>query len=438
MGICHSFKARRLKLEATILIGFRVSFHFQYFSRRAMISVYLDSQDYSALSAEVLTPELAQVKDTLLGMAATGDVRFVFSSVVVCEAVPTGPHAVRYAIARGDFLTQLCRRNALVHTATLLENEILALADGRAAPIDAMSETQDWFPTSEFDDPTPLSEVMREYIKTDPEVQAMPRQQRRELARKVFKQDSLRPEIQSAIRALAGQNYVKSIMARFPMERSQADVFRRYALNEATKEEATEAMKASLRDPCWLMRWFAENPELAVSLADMVRQPGRKLGSEFRSLVEIAGRLKATAGYGGNGRSLWEQLPISTQVDWANKVNRQLLGTAEKIGTRCGIKFDQPPTIGDMARSCPGLDATVRAMMSSVWDNIGGTRKELPSDSQFPDAMHAMYAPYVDIFRADAYMSQHIQRQVKRHGTQVVAKLRELPGAITCFSKNRL
>ncbi|MDR1967209.1 MAG: hypothetical protein LBQ32_00750 [Burkholderiaceae bacterium] len=402
-----------------------------------MISVYLDNSDYSVLSRKALAPELAQIKDTLLDMATVGDVRFVFSSVVVCEAAPTEPDAVKYAIERGDFLTQLCQRNALIHPAALIEYEIRALAERRPTPTNALSETQDWFPTVEFDDPTPLSEAVREYMNTDPEIQAMPRQQRREAKRKLFKKNGLRPEIQGAIRAAAGQAYVDSIVGRFPMERSQADVFRRYALNEATKEEATEAMKASLRDPCWLMRWFAENPGLAVPIADMVRKPGQEIGAALRSYVEMVDRLKATAGYGDDGQSLWKQLPASKQADWTNNSNRLLLGLVERFRMHCGVRFDQPATVKDVACSCHSLDATIRAIMSSVWDNIGGSRKELPSDSQFPDAMHAMYAPYVDVFRADSYMAQHIERQVKRHGTQVVAKLRELPGVITRLRENR-
>lgn len=398
-----------------------------------MITVYLDSQDYSALSEDLLTPERAQIKDTLLDMAASGDVRFVFSSVVVCEAAPTGANAVKHAIQRGDFLTQLCQRNALVHPAMLLEHEIRALAEGRTTLINALSETQDWFPVIEFDDPTPLSEGMREAVRTDPSVQAMSRKQRRETERKFFKNGCLRPEVKNAISLAAAQKYVDYIVATFPMERSQADVFRRYALNEATKEEVAEAMRTSLRDPCWLMRWFVENPEMAIPIADMVRKPGQQVGAELRSLVEISGILKETAGSGDDGQSLWEQLPISKYV---NNVNQQLLGVVEKARARYGIKFDQPISVKDIARSCPGLDATIRAIMSSVWDNIGGRCKRPPSDSQFPDAMHAMYAPYVDVFRADAYMAPHIRRHVQmQHGTQVVAKLAELPRVIESLQK---
>lgn len=400
-----------------------------------MLTVYLDSQDYSALSEKALKPELEHVKNELLGMAASADIRFVFSSIVVCEAVPTGPHAVPYAIQRGDFLSQLCRRNALIFHSELLEREVRALADRCALSPAIVRATQDWFPAVEFEEPTPLSEALREQLNADPMFQAMPRPQRREAERKFFKKGGLLPEVRDAIYSAAGQNYVDAIVSRWPMDRAHADVFRRYALGEAGKEEASEAMRASLRDPGYLMRWFSENPELALPLADIVRGPGQELGSSMRSLVAIADNLKGMDGDGEVGESRWEQLPISDKQDWEGRVSKHLLGVVGGVARKCGIELSQLIASKDVALFCPGIDATVRSMMSSVWGNVGGSRRQLPSDSQFPDAMHAMYAPYVDVFRADAYMAPHIRSEVKRHGTQVVAKLRDLPAVISATQR---
>jgi len=45
--------------------------------------------------------------------------------------------------------------------------------------------------------------------------------------------------------------------------------------------------------------------------------------------------------------------------------------------------------------------------------------------------MHAVYAPYVDIFRADSFMAPYIARQSNKYGTTTVAKLVDLSKAIT-------
>ena len=57
--------------------------------------------------------------------------------------------------------------------------------------------------------------------------------------------------------------------------------------------------------------------------------------------------------------------------------------------------------------------------------------------SDFPDAMHAMYAPYVDVFRADSFMAPHVNRCVQRHSTIVVSKLDELVTSIGEVLKSR-
>jgi hypothetical protein len=41
-----------------------------------------------------------------------------------------------------------------------------------------------------------------------------------------------------------------------------------------------------------------------------------------------------------------------------------------------------------------------------------------------------MYAPYVDVFRADRYMAPHIRKQVERRGVLVVSRLEDIPAQI--------
>jgi len=78
---------------------------------------------------------------------------------------------------------------------------------------------------------------------------------------------------------------------------------------------------------------------------------------------------------------------------------------------------------------CPGLSSAIRSFHSALWDSVGENPRA-PQESDLVDAVHAMYAPYVSIFRADRYMSPHVERQVGRHGTQVVSRLESLPDQI--------
>jgi hypothetical protein len=49
------------------------------------------------------------------------------------------------------------------------------------------------------------------------------------------------------------------------------------------------------------------------------------------------------------------------------------------------------------------------------------------------DTIHSYHAPYVDIFRADRYMAQHILRQKTIGNTIVAPSLVDLPEIIEKF-----
>ena len=49
-----------------------------------------------------------------------------------------------------------------------------------------------------------------------------------------------------------------------------------------------------------------------------------------------------------------------------------------------------------------------------------------PKKSDWVDSLHAMYAPYVDIFRTDSYMAPIVEAKVEKYGTTVVAKIGNL------------
>ena len=79
--------------------------------------------------------------------------------------------------------------------------------------------------------------------------------------------------------------------------------------------------------------------------------------------------------------------------------------------------------------SCPGLSVCIRALHSAWGTAISKTPRQAKL-SDFPDAIHAMYAPYMDVFRADSFMSAHIAKHVASKMTRVVPKLIQRPDAI--------
>lgn len=192
-----------------------------------------------------------------------------------------------------------------------------------------------------------------------------------------------------------------------------------------------DALTGSLRDPRWMMRWFATDHSLASPVSDIVRKPGREVGDLLRALVKIslehANNLIALNPdelnpIGRNGEMTKE---------WANFQDRQIANVTKTLSKNWFHTDIADINIVDIDANCRGLSTMLRSLYSSAWESVGGGRKEGPSDSQVVDVLHALYAPYVDVFRADRFMSPHIERQVgRRDGTSVVAKLQQLPEAI--------
>jgi hypothetical protein len=208
------------------------------------------------------------------------------------------------------------------------------------------------------------------------------------------------------------------------MKPEDAEMVVRFWLGRATEAEFDKALNESLRDPQHMMKWFTTNHALASPISDIVRRPGRELGAHLRELVALAVRHAALLKEGG-----MDTAPTGRDGEilrrWEKQQDNQLINLVQRAAQAKGISLKNVIP-KDIDKFCPGISATIRSLYSSAWDNVAAGRKEEPSDSQPVDALHAMYAPYVCVFRADRYMAPHIQKQVKRHGTIVVSRLSDL------------
>ncbi|EJE52166.1 hypothetical protein PMI14_03144 [Acidovorax sp. CF316] len=382
-----------------------------------MITVYLDSQDYSTLSSSRIEPAQEQIRERLREWSRSGAVRFVFSAFIVSEAAPTGPHANDFAIARGELLSNLCGENALLEGWLLLQEEARHLSSANDSPLSPLSPTGDFFPEIGFDDPPSLEQSV---LETAPN-----RAQRR----KSFKNGVVRPQFREQLRKLLSQTYVEQVVTKYPMKLEYADTFARFALGETSREEASAALRASIRDPRWLMSWFAANPELAKPIMEMVRKPGREMGLKARELIQYRDSFQSDPQTRNMPSAVWNDTAELKNM-WVSHTSATVEYVAKRFCVHSDSLWPEHATAEGIAKYCPGLNAMVRSMLDSVWDSFGGGRKVEPTDSQFPDAMHAIYAPYVDVFRADRFMAPHIRRQLEGSRTTVVSLLAELPAVI--------
>lgn len=216
------------------------------------------------------------------------------------------------------------------------------------------------------------------------------------------------------------------ILQMYPMKEEDMQVLGAYTLGRASIEEAEAALRESLRDPRWMTRWFAQRHEMLTPIIEGLRRPSRNLQASMKEAATRYSNMaepKQVAGAGSEGG-----IPRDY---WLRKQQEMLVSTArillDKMDVLPAGSILRPEQID--ARS-PGFAVCIRAMHSSLRDSVGKNARE-PKASDFIDCIHALYVPYVDIFRADSYMSGHIAPLAAKHGTAVVQKLRNLPAEIS-------
>lgn len=391
-----------------------------------MLTCYLDSQDYSVLTdPRKLNPRLEQIRGKLLDFSSNREVKFVFSAASVSEIVATSENATRLANGRAELLSTLCGGNALISLDRLLNFELQNLYCRVVAPEHVIDPDGNWFPDiPEIYGENNSSDIIGEMVYQELNQLGLSRKERRVKAGKLVKNGKPRRVLKKRIDEAHSKTAAIALIEQFPMKPVFADVIARYYLGRATKQEFREAFLSTLRDPKFMMQWFATNFALSSPIAEIIRAPGRELGQTFRQIIEA--------------NICWAEAFILDGVDanptsqygaisdrWSEAVDFHLVSIFNRAASERKIQLGKIDA-QLVEKYCPGVTTTIKSLFSSAWANIGGGRKKLLEDSQPVDALHAMYAPYVKVFRADRFMSPYIQAQVKQRGTIVVRTLEEL------------
>lgn len=381
------------------------------------IRCYLDSQDYSVLTDPKSSfSDSQRVRDRLTQLSRSGDAKFFFSAVVVSEITPLSEASCNPAELRSSLLSELCAANTLPPPDQMIKMELSALKLRQPPSHSVVEYGGYWFPKIDIEqifekERSSLVQHTSDALKAQP----MTRSQRRATTRSISKHSKPKPAFYALLRNQSPGLFARSIIDRYPMPRRSAESIAAYMLDQGPREEAQAAFENTLNDPQWMMMWFTKDQSLAPFISEMVRAPGRKLATHLRTLVEDARVALARD-------ALHQKFPRHT---WNEICKSSILGTIEMMGRRLGFNVECV-SFEDARTYCPGVTTFMQSILSSCWENVGGSRRSLPADSQPVDAMHALYAPYVDIFRADRQMAPHVQSSVEQYGTLVVSRLSKL------------
>lgn len=391
------------------------------------LRVYLDSSDYSVLSdPKRITNDLSAVLQTLREFKERGVISIYFSGTLLSEMAPLHSEYADAAVRRANLLVELCGRNAMLSQDRVFSAE-LRRASGQTMQLGNMHSTDgEWYPEG-ISDISPLTAIqMSSQIVEAIGETGLGRKERRAAQRLALKDGKPRAALMKAIVENARSGPMNEILAKYPMRPEDARVLGRFVVGDATSAQAAKAFEASLKDPSWMMLWFEQNHAQLTPFIEWTRSPAKSISSSLSEMAEHAASLRRQDAVLGTSLAnellsagKWESLQDSLLCRIASRFCAEFLG--DESTSMSSRMIDQ---------ACPGLSVAVRSLQSAAWTVTAGTPRK-PKLSDFPDAMHAVYAPYVDIFRADSFMAPYIARQSNKYGTTTVAKLVDLSKAIT-------
>lgn len=388
------------------------------------LRVYLDSADYSSLSdprrASAATVEIV---DHFVALRDAGQVEFWFSGLHISEMAPLEDRSVEAAIARGQLLAKLCRQNALVSFDKLIELELRAVSQGDKRPSNVFAPDGTWFPDigpvfepiSRMNVAAMVDELIRE--------QGGNRLARRAAMRNFSSGGVLRTQFLAKLKA-EGRADPASLIAEYPMRPEDAQTVSEYFLGRASPADAEAAFLASFRDLVWMMQWFRTKFDHMSAISSWARGPAqafhetaKRTAVDVVALRESVARIRASAG----SEASRLELPELSAGMWRKQYSERLPFIVTNLAKRlCDIQLHENLDLQSVHKAAPGLCTAWRVMHESTWAAVEGRN---PRESDWVDGAHSMYAPYVDIFRADKFMAQHVRRAVESYGTTVVSRI---------------
>ena len=174
------------------------------------------------------------------------------------------------------------------------------------------------------------------------------------------------------------------------------------------------------------MRWFEDHHAALTPFIEWSRSPAISISASLSEMADHVASLRHQDALLGTN--------LTDEIISAKKWKQLQDSLLKRVAIRCCDKYIGagsssllPRTLDD---TCPGLSVAIRSFHSASW-TLTNEKPRKPKLSDFPDALHAVYAPYVDIFRADSFMAPYIAKHANKYGTTTVAKLVDLPKTIS-------
>ncbi len=407
------------------------------------LQVYLDSSDFSLLSDPLrATAELDEVLGRLTSYKNTGQVQFRFSAVHVFEAAPVGAGSQLSAQRRARLMHDLCGNCSMIGYLEIMKAE----ANGDA--VHPYSDEGKWYP--DITDLLPVNFLTAQKTELDSilKQKGVNREQRRRKSKEVFGRRGFKSHADSLI-AASLQETIDDLGKVLPLSETELETLVTFARTGTGKSIAEASLRRVLADPSWIIERLATGSGDLGTALGWLRPAGAELAQTFGDIAKqiVESDQKLDEALNAQRTSLdcmpdldWKSEVLETnsaltqrirdqrKQRWKNLLLSWTNALAETAGFKAGFTFQRALTSVEAQARFPGIFTAVSVSLHST-QRAAATNGRNIAISDYGDMLHAVYAPYVDLYRPDAFMKDAISQAVRCKST-VVPRLTELPEAI--------
>ena len=386
------------------------------------ISAYLDNNDYSYLTDPRREADFGVVREQLESLARQGTVQFFYSGSMLSEISPVRESDLLLAKKRGDLLSRLCGHQAMISFDRIFAGELDQLHGANIDPRLAWSLQGDWFPDVNEIMPSRVEkgDLLKGALENAISEKATNRKARRAVRSMAIGKRGIRRGVLPPFEA------VEPPTETLPIRPEHYVVVGEYLAGRATRQQADEALKASLRDPAWIVLYLTSKGVSPTRLSEVIRKPAEiAIGKMVDSLDRVVDQLT----------QIQKANPSFEVPDefWQRTWSEQIRTIAYRLDDKAR-PLSATHDAKTISKRCPGLRCFFGIAFELMRRRILGGKRQLVRND-FQDAIHAIYAPYVDVFRADGTTASMLRTHTKHYGTLVVDRLKHLPDALERASR---
>lgn len=389
------------------------------------LQVYLDSSDFSVLSdPKQRTTELVKIEEQLLSWQEQGLIEIRFSYAHVIEGAPINPENTEIASIRLSHIKRICNLKCLADPITIMETEVRSVCNGSVQDIPGgiYRNNGDWFPTiDEFKDVSTPEDIYREQIALLPD-----RKKRRSAEQLYFdKHGRLNQKTKKQLKKTA-PSIIQEIASKYPLSLEASKICYEAIIGNGSSEKIWEAIKCSLADLDCVGPWYEKQWDQISPLSSHLREIGTDLKTSLSKAAEDMRTLHLEMqrlGYSD------KELSNNTQTMFKSLLLSMPLNIAKTLAGKLQISNSNELTIDWELAPSLLTSVTIAAHVGRKTAMLPVSKREAKV-SDFGDIIHTLNLPYVDVFRADGFISSAINDAKIPLDTTIVSKLVYLPDAI--------